>query len=289
MRFLGFRKTDRVMAVFFLRNGSVARAWAGQAACCAGLMLLFLAQPACLADDTNLSPSVTIDLAKPSVMTGTFYEIGSDRKKILFKYRRSAKRDGDNVFVEQLFTQPDGSVACRERIHYRNDLLVSYEMEDPRAGTQGSILIERDLKKPKREQILLSHAEHQGAKITKDTEILQPNTLISDTIYPFILTRWDELMQGGVVKFHLISLDPPDVFNFRLQKEGETTWEGKPVVRIRMEPTNLIVGHFIKPIYFLIETAAPHRVFSYTGRTTPQAKVDGAWKFVEAEAVFDWK
>ena len=271
------------------RNIVVPRVRVGGAAWGVCLGLLLLGRLVCFADGTNLLPAVTIDLAKPSVMTGTFYEIGSDRKKILFKYRRSAKRDGDNVQVEQLFTLPDGSVACRERIHYRNDMMVSYEMEDPRADTQGSILIERDPKKPKRERILLRHVEQQGAKITKSTEILQPNTLISDTIYPFILTRWDELMLGGVVKFHLISLDPPDVFNFRLQKEGETTWEGKPVVRIRMEPTNLIVAHFIKPIYFLIETAAPHRVFSYTGRTTPQAKVDGAWKFVEAEAVFDWK
>jgi len=274
------------------KNNPTVRGWCGKATCCLIFALLFLARPVCRAAGTNVSPAtVAINLASPSLMTGTLYEIGSDRKKVLFKFQRSATRDGPDVLVRQLFTLPDGSVACRETIHYRDDRLVSYETEDVRADTLGSIVIEPDPKKPRRERVLLQHVQDrkQGAKIEKGVETLEPNTLISDTIYPFILAHWDELMQGVSVKFHLISLDPPDTFNFRIVKEAETTWDGKPVVRIKMEPTNLIIAHFIRPIYFMIETAAPHRVFSYTGRTTPKAQIDGAWKFVEAEAVFDWK
>lgn len=277
------------MAFLAWKNNFSGRGFNWKPACCVWLVLLIFGRPAGRADGADNSPAIVVGLASPSLITGTFYEIGSGRKKVLFKFQRSATRDGREVQVRQWFSLPDGSAACRENIHYRDDRLVSYEMEDLRMGDRGSILIEQDPQKPKREIMLLEHVKNQGAKVQNATEVLQPNTLISDMIYPFILTHWDELMRGAAVKFHLISLDPPDTFNFRVVKESAATWDGKPVARIKMEPTNLIVAHLIRPIYFLIETAAPHRVFSYIGRTTPKENVGGAWKFVDAEAVFDWK
>jgi hypothetical protein len=278
--------------MFYLawKNRAARHGFAWKSVCWVGVALWICGRPVGLAAGTNgAAGPLVIGLAEPGLITGTLYEMGSHRAKEMFKFRRSATRDGANVRVEQLFSRPDGSVACREKIRYRNDQLVSYEIEDFGAGDRGSILIERDPKKPQQQRILMEHIRDQGAKIENSVEVLQPNTLISDTIYPFILAHWDELAQGAAVKFHLISLDPPDTYGFRVTKDAETTWEGRPVTRIKMVPTNIIIARFIRPIYFLIEAAAPHRVFSYTGRTTPQNKVDGSWKFVEAEAVFDWK
>jgi len=251
---------------------------------------LLLSRVPARADATNQSPpALTIDLADPAVMTGTFYEIGSNRKSILFKYRRQATRDGDAIRVEQSFTLPDGSLACRESILYRHGQLVSYTMHDLRAKSNGSILVEPDPKKPKMQRLQLEFLDgSDGARIRKTSETLQPNTLISDTIYPFILAHWDELLQGASVKFRFVSLDPSGTFGFRLIKTSDSTWQGRPVVGIKMEPGNFIIAHWIRPIFFTIEKAAPHRVFSYTGRTTPRNHVGGDWKFVDAEAVFDW-
>jgi hypothetical protein len=251
---------------------------------------LLLSRVPARADATNQSPpALTIDLAHPAVMTGTFYEIGSNRKTILFKYRRQATRDGDAIRVEQSFTLPDGSLACRESILYRHGQLVSYTMHDLRAKSNGSILVEPDPKKPKMQRLQLEFLDgSDGARIRKTSETLQPNTLISDTIYPFILAHWDELLQGASVKFRFVSLDPSGTFGFRLIKTSDSTWQGRPVVGIKMEPGNFIIAHWIRPIFFTIEKAAPHRVFSYTGRTTPRNNVGGDWKFVDAEAVFDW-
>ena len=259
---------------------------------CLGLLLLLGGrfQGGAAGTNTPVAPAV-IDLATPAVMTGTFYEIGSDRKKILFKYRRVAARAGDVIQVEQTFTQPaDGVLVCRENIRYCNDQLASYAMEDLRANVRGSIVIEPDPKKPGNERILLDYIQgrKEEVKTKKASENLEMNTLISDTIYPHILTHWDDLLRGTVVKFRFISLDPARTFNFRLVKEAETNGPGRAVVRIRMEAANFLVAHWISPIYFIIEKAAPHRIFSYIGRTTPRALVDGAWKPMDAEAVFDW-
>lgn len=258
---------------------------------CLGILLLLLDWQNCPAAVTNVVNSVSsIDLAHPSLVTGTLYEFGSNRKKVIFHFRRTATQVGDAIQVEQLFTLPDGSVACRERILYRANQLVTYDTEDLRADVRGSIVIGPDPKNPKRERVSLEQIQGQnpGAKILKGVEPLQPNTLISDTIYPFILGHWDELMNGSAVKFRLVSLDPPTTFAFKVVKDSESTRSGQPVVVIKMELGNVILAHLMRPIYFTIEKAAPHRVFSYIGRTTPRDKVGGAWKFIDAEVVVDW-
>ena len=258
---------------------------------CLWIGALLLGRLVCPAGDTNAAPpALTIDLASPAVVTGTFYEIGSNRQKVLFTFRRAATRTGDQIQVEETFTLPDGTVACREHIEYRTGRLVTYNTEDLRADIRGSIAIDADPKNPKKERVSLEQIQgrNPGAKIVKGVELLQTNTLISDTIYPFILDHWDELMRGAAVKFRLLSLDPASTFGFKVVKEAETTGSGRPAVRIKMEPSNLIIAQLIRPIYFTIEKAAPHRVFTYTGRTTPREKVGGAWKFVDAEAVIDW-
>jgi len=265
--------------------------WTGRVT--AVLFILSLPGGRALADISNTNPSpapLKIDLASPAVMTGTFYALGSQRKTILFKYRRVATRAGDLIRVEQTFALPSGAVACRENIFYQNGELLSYDMADLRSGARGSILVEPDPQKPKTQRLQLCYVPDgtDTAKTRKNTEPLQPNTLISDTIYPFILDHWEELSQGGQVKFHFVSLDPAATFNFRLVRDSTSVWQGRPVLRIKMEPANFLLAHWIKPIFFDLEKAAPHRIFSYTGRTTPRKFTGGAWKFVDAEAVFDW-
>jgi len=269
----------------------MACGWDGRTALFCLVLFLGFSRAASGADATNRPPaSLTIDLANPAVMTGTFYEIGSNRKTVLFKYRRQATRDGNLIRVKQTFALPSGAVACRENICYQNSQLLSYAMEDLRSGARGSILVEPDPRKPKvqRLQMLYNPDGTNTTKSRKNTETLQPNTLISDTIYPFILAHWQELSQGGQVKFHFVSLDPAATFNFRLVRDSTSVWQGQPVVRIKMEPANFLLSHWIRPIYFDLEKAAPHRIFSYTGRTTPRNNINGDWKFVDAEAVFDW-
>lgn len=266
-------------------------AWAGRVAALLLVLSLWGGQAMSDITATNPSPaSLKIDLATPAVMTGTFYALGSQRKTVLFKYRREAAREGNLIRVLQTFTLPSGAVACRENICYRHGQLLSYDMADLRSGAHGSILVEPDPKKPKTNRLQLVYVpDGTGSdKTRKNTEPLQPNTLISDTIYPFILEHWDELAQGGQLKFHFISLDPAETFNFRLVRDSSSAWQGQPVLRIKMEPANFLLAHWIKPIFFDLEKAAPHRIFSYTGRTTPRSNTGNSWKFTDAEAVFDW-
>jgi hypothetical protein len=39
---------------------------------------------------------------------------------------------------------------------------------------------------------------------------------------------------------------------------------------------------------FTVEKDGAHRILSYIGRTTPRVQKGKAWKYLDAETVFDW-
>ena len=102
----------------------------------------------CSAAPTNSTPCGSFDYAEPKLLTGTIYAVGSDRKQVLFTFRRSATRSGPTVLVERRFDRPDGSTVAVENIIYKSGKLVSYEMKELQAGLWGKIQISPDPKNP---------------------------------------------------------------------------------------------------------------------------------------------
>jgi len=95
-------------------------------------------------------------------------------------------------------------------------------------------------------------------------------------------------MRSDVVKFRFISLEHERTFEFRFVKTAESVQDGRAVVQIKMEPSNIFVSQLVDPLIFTVEKDGAHRILSYTGRTTPRVKKGKAWKYLDAETVFDW-
>lgn len=240
---------------------------------------------------TNAVPAATFnyDYATPALLTGTIYATGPDHKQVLFTFRRTATRSGETVRVERQYLLPDGSTAASENIVYESGRLVSYEMKDLQAGVWGDIQIQPDPKIRAHDKICIRHGHDGDPKIACPGVELPKDTLIDDSIYPFMLAHWDELMRGTAAKFRFVSLEWETTFAFKLTKTGETRLDGVPVVILRMEPSNPVLGKFINPIIFNVQKDSPHRVIEYLGRTTPRIKSGKTWKPLDADTVFDWK
>ncbi len=228
------------------------------------------------------------DFAAPQSLTGTVFELGAPPEKILFHFRRTATRVGDGVRVERAFTCPDGTIAAVENVDYQSGQLVSFEMKEFQANVSGSIKITPDPNNPARRKISIGYAHGLNPPEGTPKDLL-PDTVIDDTLYPFMLAHWDELMRGGAPKFHFVSLEWKCTFNFRLVKTGERAQAGRTFELIKMEPTNLLVSHVLKPLSFTVEEEGSHHIVSYIGRTTPRIKKGNTWKYLDAETVFDWK
>ena len=77
---------------------------------------------------------------QPKLLTGTIYEANSDRKVVLYKFKRTVTRSGGTVNVVREFIYPDGRIAARERAVYEGDNLVSYDLEELQMDLRGSII-----------------------------------------------------------------------------------------------------------------------------------------------------
>jgi hypothetical protein len=253
------------------------------------IALCFTTTGDCADAPANATSAEPFDYAQPALLTGTVYETGSDHKKALFKFQRTATRSGSTVKVERKFLLPDGTVAATENIVYESGQMVSCEIKELQAGLWGNIQIKGDAKNPARQKIIIGHGHDGDAKKPGTGDDLLKDTLIDDAIYPFLMAHWDELMQGTSVKFRFVSLEWEKTFGFKFSKAGESTWDGMPVVTIRMEPTNILVAKFMNPLSFIAEKNSPHRVVEYLGRTTPRIKSGKSWKYLDADTVFDWK
>jgi hypothetical protein len=243
--------------------------------------------PARAANAASPTPSAGYDYAKPKLLTGTLYAIGSDRKRALFTFRRTATHSGATVRVERRFLGPNNSVAAVEKVLYESNQLVSYEMQDFQANVSGSVHIEADPKNPARQKIYISYTRSLNPPKGR-ARTLQPDTIVDDTLYPFMIAHWDELLQGDAVKFRFISLEWERTFEFRLLKTDESVENGHAVVQITMKPTSLFVARLVQPLTFIVEKNAPHHILSYIGRTTPRIRKGNSWKYLDAETVFDY-
>ncbi|MDB6059298.1 MAG: hypothetical protein JWO95_3142 [Verrucomicrobiales bacterium] len=240
------------------------------------VLILFAALVATAADSIS-------KYEQPFFRTATIYARGSNRKTVLFKLSRTVSRNGNSVKAAREFTSPDGKVAAREWLTYDGDKLVSYELDDPQTGSKGSAKVVRDGDKAK-----LVFEFTTGNKTKTGSETFRSDTVVNDMIYPCLASHWKELMSGEAVKCHYIALSRAETVGFDFVKTGETTVNGKPVVIVKMSPSNFIISALVDPLIFMIEKNGEHRVLDYDGATTPHIKVGDKFKDLDAITVFDW-
>ncbi len=270
-----------------MKKDSAGCAWI---ACRVVLVALWLSVvPAGLAGGaSHPATSKAYDYAEPKLLTGTLYAIGSDRKTVLYLFRRVAKRTGATVHVERQFYRTNGTLAAVDKVTYESNQLVSYRMLEFQARVSGAVRIAPDPENPAQQQIFISYGPGLIPPKGKAQD-LPPDIVFDDTVYPFMMAHWNDLMRGDTVEFHFISFEWERTFMFQFVKTGESVQNGRPVVQIKMQPTSMFIAPLVDPLIFTVERDSPHRILSYTGRTTPRIQKGKSWKYLDAETVFDWK
>ena len=227
---------------------------------------------------------------EPTVLTATIYAKDAGPRKVLYRLKRTATRSGRKVSVVREFTYPDGKPAARERAVYEGDEMVSYALEELQIGAAGSATIQREAGNPAKSVLLFEYTKDLGAggKAKTSTEVLRNDTLTSDMVAPFLATHWAELARAEKVRCRYIVVPQRETVGFTFVKDTETSYQGRKALVLRMEATSPIIARLVDPIYFTVESAAPHRVFQVVGRSTPKVKVGSAWEDLDALTLFDW-
>ena len=236
-------------------------------------------------------PAALIDYEEPKLLVGNIFAMGPGPQKLLFKSQRTANRTGTTVKVTCDYTAPDGSLAARDRIVYEAGQLASFATDEFQTGDRGSAVVRPDPNSPGKRRVYFDYTTGQGsaAKKSSDSESIEHEVLVDDMIPAFIVSHWDTLMQGAAAKFRFIVLSRTETVGFKLVKNSETIWRGRAAIRLKMEPTSLIIAQLVDPISFIVEKDRRHRVLEYRGRTTPVIRNGNKWKELDAVTVFDWK
>jgi hypothetical protein len=223
------------------------------------------------------------DYFNPPALKGTVYEDAS-LKKVLFTFVRTATNSGSTIHVERDFNLPDGKLAAREQVVYEKGQLNSFVLEELQTGAKGSLMVQSSGGDAK-----VNFNFTEGSTKKNDSEKFLNEILVSDMVGPFIAAHWDALANGGTVKCRLVSVSRAETVGFKFFKESDSTWHGKPVMNVTLQPSSIIIAKLVDPLHFVIEKESPHRVLQYSGRTTPSIRKNGKWGDLDAVTVFDWK
>jgi hypothetical protein len=234
-------------------------------------------------------PQAKLKFEEPRSLTGAIYARGSDRQKLLFRFKRQATRSGSTLTVKRDYTYPDGKPAAQEEIVYEGNNLVSLILREFQIGAEGSARIKYSTGQSAEGTIHFEYAKKQSVPAKARSEALRENTLIGDTIAPFLADHWDALMRSQKVRFRYIVVPRMETVGFTFVKEADSDAHNPETVLIKMEPTSRIIAALVDPLYFSVEKVSPHRVLQYDGRTTPKLNVRGNWDDLDAVTVFDWK
>jgi hypothetical protein len=215
------------------------------------------------------------------VLAGKIYQKDSRPQHLLFNFRRTVRRAGDEADATRTYTYPNGRIAAIEKATYRKGKLVSYQLMQKQINAHGRVQIRGNARQGKG-QISFRYVK-DGDALT-NSEHLEASTVVNDTIVSYMLAHWDELMQGKEVYARYIVVTHTETAGFNLVKAGEATWKGKPAVIIEMAPASFIVRLLVDPMYFTVEKDT-RRVVKYAGIVTPKIKEDGEWKKLDAVMV----
>jgi hypothetical protein len=224
-----------------------------------------------------------IDYLNPKVFTGTIYS-DTSLKQVLFTFRRTATNSGSEIHVMREFNLPNGKLAVREEAVYEGGQLKSFVLDEMQTGGKGVAKVQSAGGESK-----INFDYTQGATKKTGSEKFLDEILTGDMVGPYIAKHFDEIDKGAVVKCRLVSLSRAETVGFKFIKESETTWHGKSVMMVTLQPSSIIIAHLVDSLHFIVEKDGMHRVLQYTGRTTPCIQKNGKWEDLDAVTVFDWK
>ncbi len=228
------------------------------------------------------------DYAEPGVLTAAIYARETSPPKLLYKFRRTAARSGSQTEVLREYTYPDGKLAAREHVVYEAGSLRSYRLEELQTESSGTANTRPDPREPARTLLTIEYTKDGGSRPHSRTEALTTAALVNDMMGDFISSNFERVEAGAKVNCRYIVVSRKETVGLSLSRDGETTWHGQAAVTLKLQPTSRVLAVLVDPLYFVVEKAAPHRVFQYVGLTTPKGGTPGHWKDLAAVTVFDW-
>lgn len=209
-----------------------------------------------------------------------------DSGKLLFEYENKKGSTGAITFSHTRYQElGSGNPVVEEDMLFENGKLKSYKYNQLQTQESGNIEI-RDGK-------VFYHYVEQG-KPSTDDEKFEDGMIVPDQIEEVIRTSWKQLDADETVKIRILLLERQDSVGFKLFKDKERDYKGKPAVDIVMKPSSIFIAAVAPSFRVTVEKDSPHRLLETLGRlpvrmpkvNPPKKRSD--WKAIDARVEMDY-
>ncbi len=226
----------------------------------AALILLPLAlAPSLVRADTAAEAKVS--------STGEIFEMGSNFGKLVARYemRKRQEADGGLTTIHRYTDPASGKLLVQEEMRTSGTgKPVEYRQDQLQQGAKGTLQV-ADGK--------LDFQWEEGPKKKHETETLDEATIAPPMLPDQIRSRWAELMDGKSVKVRLAVLDRAETVGFKIEKNEESDFQGKPAVVFKFKPTSIVIQALVDPIFLTFERSS--KVLLRVLGRMPIKRVDG--------------
>ena len=209
---------------------------------------------------------------------GFVYEKNSERKKILYTIEREEKKTDSNEILIIKHLNQEGVLAVEEIATFEKNQLQKYELSYPLSQEFGKVTI-ADGK---------AHFSYtKDGKTKEDTEKWSDNFIVGLSLKNYIQSNWDSLINGNTLKVRFGVPDRIESVGFSLFRVKENEKDNHSIV-VKMKPTSFLIAALVDPIYFNFDIKTKE-LNSFIGRAKPKQLINGKWKDLDAETVYNWE
>lgn len=176
------------------------------------------------------------------VMTGMVHEIGSSFGKTVARYelRKLVAPDGGYTSFHRFVDPASGKTLVEERLRVGPDgKAIEFHQDHLQIGAKGALRIQGSQ---------LEFGWETPGKTKQESETTDEDVLVPPMLPDKIRANWDPLMNGKTVKVRLGVLDRTETVGFKLDKNEESEFQGKPSVTFRFKPTSFVIQAIVNPV-----------------------------------------
>jgi hypothetical protein len=204
-----------------------------------------------------IPPVPPVPVAAPAaVIKGKIFTMDHPETEA-FRYENTRTQEGSTLFSRTIYTDLAGKHLVDEETIYDSGKFSKYTYTQLQTGDSGFIEV-------KDGKVFFSFSDPEKTKA--DDKSYNADMITADMLQDKIHQNWDLLMKGDDLKTRFLVLEVQDDFGFKIFKDGETNFNGRPAVSLTMKASGFFVALAAPSFHFIVEKEAPHRLLRMEGR-----------------------
>lgn len=193
------------------------------------------------------------------------YLAGTNQQVLLFRQRNSITIDGDTTILGHTYTSVEGKQVAVEEVTLKHGEFQRYHIDF--AYSDCSCVLSREGSK-------LAFSFTRGDADRRGEDDYVSDLVMGPTLTDFVHRKWDVLLRGETVYFHLPAMTLQRIARFQIRTEEDSPYVREGVIVVKMDIANIFLRLLVDPVELVYELRTK-RLLEIHGESLLQYKVNG--------------